>query len=370
MAGAPEEYREALAELAARNSADSESQIFYALALLSTASPTDMTHRNQKRAAEILEPLLFYRYPEHPGVAHYLIHAYDNPELAERGLVAARAYSKIAPSAPHALHMPSHIFTRLGLWQDSVSSNLAARAAAFQQGDIGEELHAMDYLMYAYLQGGREEDAALVLQDLKRKASLSVGEFKIGYASAAMPVRYAVERRKWADAAALEPLPGVAPQVAAVTLWARAIGMARAARPDAARTEINRLDSMYERLRADGNSYWAAQVEIQAREARAWVAHAQDRQEEALLLMRDAAREEDAVEKLPVTPGPIIPAREQLGGLLMELNRPKEALSEFETALTAAPLRRGSLLGASRAAALAGEQEKARRFDAYLTGRK
>ena len=342
-------YKEAMAELARSNPADSESQIFYALALVSTAPPADMTHGNQKQAAQILEPL-FRKYPQHPGIAHYLIHSYDNPEFAKRGLSAARAYSKIAPSAPHALHMPSHIFTRLGLWHDSIASNLAARDAAFEQRDVGEELHAMDYLMYAYLQCGRDQDAANLLRDLSRKALHSIGEFKVGYAAAAMPVRYAVELRKWTDAAALNPLPGSAPQVAAVTLWARALGLARGARqPAAANREIDRLELMREKLRADGNVYWATQVEVQAHEARAWLAHAEGRQDEALSLMRDAAREEDAVEKLPVTPGPIIPAREQLGDLLIELNRPKEALREFETALTAAPLRRGALLGASRA---------------------
>ena len=178
--------------------------MFYALALLANASPSDKTHARQKQAADLLEPL-YRAYPQHPGIPHYLIHAYDNEELAPRGLPAAKAYSKIAPSAPHALHMPSHIYTRLGLWEDSIASNLAARDAAHQQGDTAEELHAMDYLVYAYLQSGRDVDAALVIQQLGNMSKLEMSDFKIGYASTAMPVRYAVERRQWADAASIVP---------------------------------------------------------------------------------------------------------------------------------------------------------------------
>ncbi len=194
-------YEHAMSNLAAANRKDVEAQVFYALALLANASPADKTHAKQKQAADLLEPL-YRAYPQHPGIPHYLIHAYDNAELAPRGLAAARAYAKIAPSAPHALHMPSHIFTRLGLWQDSIASNLAAKDAAHRQGDTGEELHAMDYLMYAYLQSGRDSAAFEVVQQLKNMPQLNAGEFKIGYAATAIPVRYAVERGQWADAAA------------------------------------------------------------------------------------------------------------------------------------------------------------------------
>ena len=182
-----------MSEVARKNASDIEAQVFYALALLSAASPLDKTHANQKLAAQILEPL-FRQQPQHPGVAHYLIHACDNAEMARQGLPAARAYAAIAPSAPHALHMPSHIFTRLGLWDDSIASNQAARAAAHQQGDIGEELHAMDYLTYAYLQRGRDAEAAQVVEDLKSKSLEGASDFKAAYAATAMPVRYAIER--------------------------------------------------------------------------------------------------------------------------------------------------------------------------------
>ena len=204
-------YEHAMKDLAAQNQKDVEAQVFYALALLANASPADKTHAKQKQAAALLEPL-DRSYPDHPGIPHYLIHAYDNAELAPKGLSAARAYSQIAPSAPHALHMPSHIFTRLGLWDDSIASNLAAQEAARQQGDTGEELHAMDYLVYAYLQSGRDKEAAQVVQQLKSMPELNAANFKIGYASTAMPIRYVVERGRWSDAAAIvPPKEGAAP---------------------------------------------------------------------------------------------------------------------------------------------------------------
>jgi hypothetical protein len=223
-------YERAMSNLAAQNGSDVEAQVFYALALLSNASPTDKTHAKQKQAADLLEPL-YRTYPLHPGIPHYLIHAYDNAELAPRGLPAARAYAQIAPSAPHALHMPSHIFTRLGLWDDSIASNIAAKAAAHEQGDTGEELHAMDYLVYAYLQSGRNQDAAQVIQQLRDTPALNARDFKIGYASTAMPIRYAVERGQWADAAAIVPPRAAPPHVLAIAVWARGLGLARTGHP-------------------------------------------------------------------------------------------------------------------------------------------
>ena len=329
--------------------------MFYALALLANASPADKTHAKQKQAADLLEPL-YRAYPQHPGIPHYLIHAYDNAELAPRGLPAAKAYSQIAPSAPHALHMPSHIFTRLGLWEDSIASNLAAREAAHQQGDTGEELHAMDYLVYAYLQSGRDKDAAQVIQQLKSMPKLNAGDFKMAYASTAMPVRYAVERGQWADAAGIVPPTGAPPHVVAIAVWARGLGLARSGRAAEARTEIDKLRRIEEQLRASGNDYWATQVGILTREVMAWSAQADGKPDEAAALMRAAADEEDAIEKLPVTPGPIVPAREQLGDLLLEQNHPGLALKEFETALADAPGRRGALQGAAHAAELSGQK--------------
>jgi tetratricopeptide (TPR) repeat protein len=348
-------YEHAMSNLASENRKDVEAQVFYALALLANVSPADKTHAKQKQAADLLEPLDRI-YPQHPGVPHYLIHAYDNAELAPKGLPAAKAFSQIAPSAPHALHMPSHIFTRLGLWEDSITSNLAAREAAHQQGDTGEELHAMDYLVYAYLQSGRDKDATQVIQQLKSMPKLNAGDFKIAYASTAMPVRCAVERGQWADAAGILPPTGAPPQVVAIAVWARGLGLARSGRAAEARTEIDKLRRIEEQLRTSGNNYWATQVGILTGEVMAWSAQADGKPDEAAALMLASADEEDAIEKLPVTPGPIVPAREQLGYLLLEQNHPGLALKEFETALANAPGRHGALQGAAHAAALSGQK--------------
>lgn len=338
-----------MGELAATNPRDAEVQVFYALALLASVSPFDKTHVRQKHAVKILEPF-FHQYPQHPGIAHYLIHGCDNQEMAQQGLAAARAYSKIAPSAPHALHMPSHIFTRLGMWDDSIVSNLAARAAAHNRGDIGEELHAMDYLVYAYLQEGREPEANEVIQQLKAMSNLDMGDFKIAYASTAIPVRYAVERRQWAEAASIVPPSGVPPHVTALAVWAHAIGLAKTGHPADALQEVERLRRLEQQLRASGEDYgeyWAKQVKIQEVEVMAWSAQAEGEADEAQNLLRKAADDEDAIEKLPVSPGSVTPAREQLGDLLLQQRQPKQALKEFQLALSASPKRRGAIIGAS-----------------------
>jgi hypothetical protein len=345
-------YEAAMQRLAAAYSDNAEAQVFYALASLAAASPLDKTHARQKRAADILEPL-YRKYPQHPGIAHYLIHAYDNAELANKGVSVARAYSRIASSAPHALHMPSHIFTRLGMWSDSIASNRAARLAAHEQGDIDEEVHAMDYLVYAYLQEGRDREAGEVIQQLNQMQKLDEQDFIIAYASTAMPVRYAVERRQWIDAARIAPPWGAPPHVIAMAVWARALGLARSNRTAEARVEIDRLHKIEKQLRVSGNEYWSTQVGIEATEAEAWQAQAQGNAASARDLLRKAADDEDATEKLPVTPGPIIPAREQLGDLLLEQNQPDLAVKEFHSALATAPKRRGAVDGLSRAASLA-----------------
>jgi hypothetical protein len=341
-------YTAAMGKLAERNPDETECQIFYALALLATAPPTDSTHANQKKAAALLEPL-FRKYPQHPGIPHYLIHAYDNVEMATQGVEAARVYAQIAPSAPHALHMPSHIHTRLGMWSESIASNTAARKAAHEQDDIGEELHAMDYLTYANLQLGRDQDAARVLDDLRKMTNLSPKYFKVAYAASAMPARYAIERRKWNEATQLVAMIDTLPQAAAITAWSRAVGFARRKQAPAARKEAAKLTSAHEQMRASGDDYWATQIHVQLDSALAWIDYAEGKSDEALKLMRAAADEEDAVEKQPVTPGAIVPTREQLGDLLLELNRPADALKEFERALTMTPQRRAALAGASRA---------------------
>jgi tetratricopeptide (TPR) repeat protein len=361
-----ERYASAMADVARSNAGDAEAQIFYALALIATAPPADRAHINQKRAVAILEPI--YRLqPQHPGLAHYLIHACDSAELAPKGLAAARAYSKIAPSVPHALHMPSHIFTRLGLWDDSIASNRAARTAAHEQGDLGEELHAMDYLTYAYLQRGRYAEAEEVVVELRAMTSLPAAQFKVGYAATAMPVRVAIERRAWDSAALLEPLPQSAPHVAALVYWARALGRERAETPQLSDADIDRLDGCLRELQSAGNVYWATQVDVLLKEAQAWRSVANGEPEAAILSLRAAADEEDAVEKLPLAPGPIVPAREQLGELLLDLKHPDQALREFRTALSLAPRRRGALVGAITAAERLGDAQTAAQLREQLT---
>lgn len=343
------DYERAMAEVAALNKSDVETQVFYALALLANALPTDKTHAKQKEAATVLEPL-YRAYPQHPGIAHYLIHAYDNAELAEQGLAAARAYSRIAPSAPHALHMPSHIFTRLGLWEDSISSNVAAREAAHRADDTGEELHAMDYLVYAYLQVGRDSEAEALIRQVKDMPKLNMGDFKVAYAATAMPIRYFVERHRWPEAAGVDPPSGAPPQVGAIAIWGRGLGLARGGRAAEAGKQVEELGRIERQLEIAGQAYWGTQVKVMRREVAAWSAEAQGRRADAAALLRQAADEEDAVEKLPVTPGPIVPAREQLGELLLEQGQAAMAATEFQVALSNAPGRRGALAGAAKAA--------------------
>ena len=344
-------YTEAMGRLAENNPNDVECQVFYALALLATASPADKSHADEKKAANLLEPL-FRKYPQHPGVPHYLIHACDNAEMAGRGVEAAHVYSQIAPSAPHALHMPSHIYTRLGMWPESIASNEAARKAAREQGDRGEELHAMDYLTYAFLQLGDDTKAARVLDELRSMPGLDGSDFKIGYSASAMPARYAIERRQWSEAAELVPIDRAQPHTLAITFWARSVGLARSGKPAEARQEIQKLKTAYEQLRTSPDDYWATQVHVQTNEALAWTAWAEKKSDEAIKLMRAAADEEDAIEKRPVTPGAIVPAREQLGDLLLEASDAKEALKEFNSALVQTPKRRGALMGTERIAAM------------------
>jgi len=360
-------YTAAMAENASAHPDDSEMQIFYALALIATAPPTDKTHANQKKAIAILEPI-YAQQPQHPGLAHYLIHACDSAELATHGLPAARAYSKIAPSAPHALHMPSHIFTRLGLWDDSIASNLAARAAAHAQGDIGEELHAMDYLTYAYLQRDRRSEARQIVEEVRALRGLGAAQFKIGYAANAMPVRLAVERKDWDHASSLEPLPNSQPHVAALVYWARAVSAAHLRQLPQAKAEIEKLQGTLRDAQAAGNAYWTHQVEILLGEAQAWNLAANDDVEGALRGLRRAADDEDAVEKLPVTPGPVVPAREQLGELLLTQKQYAEALREFRATLAQSPRRRGALTSAIAAAEQLGDAAAVKQLSEELPG--
>jgi tetratricopeptide (TPR) repeat protein len=359
------EYEKAMQSVTQHFPHDDEVQIFYALALIATARPSDRSHANQKRAAAILEPI-YRRKPDHPGLAHYLIHAYDSEELAQQGLAAARAYAQIAPAAPHALHMPSHIFTRLGFWGDSIESNEAARRVAHEQGDVGEELHAMDYLTYAYLQLGRDAAARKIEGYLRGMGPLPIMDLKVAYAATAIPVRLAFERGRWNDMSAAEPLPDSAPQVAAIAYWARALAHARSGQPEAASADVAKIDDCEAQARARGDVIWADQTGVLSREARAWIAHATGRSEQAVALLRAAADAEDGVEKPSVTPGPVLPAREQLGQLLLELHQPQQALRDLTQTLKNFPGRRGALAAAVRAADAAGNPEAAAAFRRQL----
>jgi len=343
-----ERYAQAMAKVAHDNPNDVEAQVFYALSLVATASPSDRTHANLKKAGAILEPI-YRAHPDHPGLAHYIIHAYDTPDLAPRGLAAARAYAQIAPSVPHALHMPSHIFTRLGYWNDSITSNLAARKAAHAEGDTGEELHAMDYLTYAYLQSGRTKDAEAILADVETMPDIKAGQFKSGYSATAIAVRVAVEQKDWDRAAKLDVLPGSAPNVAAMVHWARALGNARAGTPRPADADIAQLKASLAAQKASGGGYWTMETDALLKEAQAWQLSANGDASGAVALMRAAADEEDAFEKPPVSPGPVVPAREQLGELLLLQGKKADAAREFKTALTYSPGRRGAVAGEASA---------------------
>src|SRR6266481_920308 len=353
-------YRDAMEGVHARNPKDQEAAIFYALALVATAAPDDKTYGNQRKAAALLEPM-FAAHPDHPGVAHYLIHAYDNPVLGPQGLAAARAYSKIAPNLPHAVHMPSHIFTRLGLWEDSAASNIAAAAAARKHGDQGEEFHALDYLVYADLQLGRNDEAEKIRDNLPPLRNVSPSSlFKINYARAAIRARCALKQEHWVEAENLTPEPEVEPQVAAISHWAAALGAVHTGNLQAARAQTEQVRRLSGELKEKGDTYWAEQVAIQSEEAAGWLAFAEHRAYDGLRLLRMAADHEDAAEKHAVTPGEIRPARELLGDLLMEMHQPKEAVAAYLQVLTVAPGRRNALKGAAEAARLAAMSNKFR----------
>jgi len=340
---------------------DDEAQIFYALYLTATQSPNDKTFADTLKAAQILEPQ-FKKHPDHPGVAHYLIHAYDYPPIAEKGLNAAKRYADIAPSAPHALHMPAHIFTRVGAWQDSVATNRRSAAAALAEKEPGGGLHAMDYMVYADLQLARDKDAISVLQETRGLTGINPNNLASAYALAAIPARILLERGLWKDAMQLEPRPSKFPYTDAMTHFARALGAARSRDVAAADKEVQELTRIVDALKAAKDNYWATEVEVQRLGAAAWTAHARANDDEALALMRSAADMEDKSEKAAVTPGRLVPARELLGEMLLEVNRPAEAIHEFETSEKHDPNRFRGLYGAAKAAALAGDPAKAKTY--------
>ncbi len=370
-------YLSAMEQVWIHHSDDHEAAVFYALALISTASPQDKTYVNQKKALSLLHQVL-EKEPHHPGVIHYIIHSSDYPELASLGLNAAKTYARIAPAVPHALHMPSHIFIRLGHWQDAAQSNRAAYHAAKEysrknalSGTWDQQFHAMDYLMYAYLQTGQIEKAGEILQELRTIQKAQPENTTTAYAFAAMPARYAIERRKWSEAARLAVSPADFPWhqfgwCEAITHFARGLGAARSGQLPIAKASLQRLEALRDADRAVNKSYTADQIEIQRLAVAAWIAYAEDKEKEALKLMRDSAELEDSTEKDNVTPGAILPARELLGELLLELQQPTEALKEFEASLIRTPNRRNGIDRAAQAAKLAGDQQKARSYNEQL----
>ena len=367
-------YEKAMEQVYSRYPDDREAGVFYALALNATALPTDKTYANQEKAAKILQRV-FAEQPNHPGAAHYLIHSYDSAPLANLGLPAAICYADIAPSVPHALHMPSHIFTRVGQWQNSIDSNRASAdagqnyaAKVFGPGVVWDQtLHAMDYLEYSYLQTGQDGEAKRVLDQLMSYQKAIPSSLAAAYAIAAIPARYAVERQNWAEAAAL-PEPRITspgneyPWTAPMITYARALGAAHTGDFAGAQAEIGKLEAARDALTQVKNTYWAGQVDVEARSASAVLAQAQGRKDEALTLMRSAADLEDASDKHPVTPGSIVPARELLGDMLLEANQPAEALAEYERSLNSAPNRFHGLAGAAAAAERAGDAAKAKLY--------
>lgn len=356
-------YEQAMSDLHSQFASDHEATIFYALSLLSAASssPPDKTYARQRKAGAMLEPLVSLE-PEHPGIEHYIIHAYDYPALAPQALEAARRYAKIAPDAPHALHMPSHIFTRMGLWQDSIDSNLASAAAARKNGLVGDELHALDYLEFAYLQTGQDKLAEEIVRQIREPSANDAARFAGIYAAVAIPARYVIERRQWSEAAALPTsgLPGGRYSWADATVYfARALGAARSGKLDQARADVEKLAAQKQALVDTKENYWTTQVEIQRRAADAWLQFANGKRDEALTEMRSAGELEASTDKHPVTPGSVVPMRALLGDMLLELKRPAEAQDEFTKLLAIEPNRFAAVYGAGRAAEMKGDSKLA-----------
>lgn len=361
-------YEQTMGQIAKDNPNDIEARIFWGLAVAQTQSPTDKTYAANLKAAEILEPM-FKKMPGHPGLAHYIIHAYDTPPLAPRGLDAARRYASIAPVVPHALHMPSHTFTRVGYWKESIDTNRKSAEAARKAGGIagaGEELHALDYQTYAYLQLANDA-AAKVARDHAVSFEAGAAGGAYAFAMAAIPARYALEREAWAEAATLTVRPSpAAPYTDAITHFARALGAARSGTPADAAPELERLAAIQKLLVAAKDPYWAEQVDIQRRVAEAWKVFAEGDKARGVTLLSAAADAEDLTDKSAVTPGPIAPARELLGFMLIEAGRAKEAQQAFQQTILKEPGRFLGLYGAARAAEAAGDKAGAKTLYAKL----
>jgi len=366
-------FEQKMGALQAAYPQDDEAAIFHALSLAITAPKTDKTFANQRKCGEILEPI-FAKQPHHPGIAHYIIHCYDNPVLAEQGLGAARVYAKIAPASAHANHMPSHLFTRVGSWDEAISSNLkSADLAAHAEIDSkdgearDQRLHAMDYLIYADLQSGRVSKAKGVLDEMNALPPVSGLTFPGSYALAAIPARYAVELGKWEQASELRAAEGGVPWAQAITWTAIGVGSARSKNLERATQAEQKLAGLRDAIAKQNNTYWSNQVEVERREVAAWIAQDNGQSEEALKLARSAAELEESMDKSGVTPGAVTPAREILADLLMMGHRAKESLVEYQTVLKIAPNRFNALYGAARAAESSGDATAAKGYFRKLT---
>ncbi len=366
-------FEQKMGKLQAAYPDDTEAAIFHAITLYIVASKTDKTFANQRRCGEILEPL-FPKQPHHPGIAHYIIHCYDNPALAEKGLSAARLYARIAPASAHANHMPSHIFTRVGSWDESISSNIrsaqlaAAAEPSSQNGEARDQhLHAMDYLEYAYLQSGHVKQAMAVLDEMNALTPVSGLSLTGYYALAAIPARATIELGDWQNASALPPRKGMVPWAEAITWAAIGEGSARAGNLERAANAERTLAALRDAASKLNNTYWANQIEVQRREVAAWMAEKSGNKAEAFSKIRSAVELEESMDKDAVTPGPVTPAREMLAELYSLENQPKESLSEYETVLKVAPNRFNAVYGAARAAEASGNNEIAKRYYQKLT---
>jgi tetratricopeptide (TPR) repeat protein len=357
-----------MSELQASYPDDSEAAIFHALTLDIIAPKTDKTFANQRKCVEILEPI-FIKQPNHPGVAHYIIHCSDNPVLADKALPAARKYAAIAPASAHANHMPSHIFTRVGSWEESIRSNLRsadlarqAEASSINGEARDQRLHAMDYLEYAYLQMGRVKEAEAVLEQMKSLAPIPGLTLTGDYALAAIPARYTLELGKWEEASRLQPGTEGTPWARAITWMAVGLGSAKSKDLARAAEAEKNLVGLRDVAAQQKNTYWSNQIEVQRQEVAAWMLQASGKPADAAAAMRSAAELEESMDKSPVTPGAVLPARELLAALLREQEHPQEALVEFEAVLKVAPNRFNALWGAASCAEAVGNASTASKY--------
>ncbi|CAN5685815.1 hypothetical protein BH10ACI4_BH10ACI4_16490 [soil metagenome] len=362
-------YEQSMAAVSAAYPEDTEATIFYALALAAGADPGDKTYAKQLKAGALLEAL-FAKYPDHPGLAHYIIHTYDEPALASRATEAARRYGMIAPSTPHALHMPSHTFTRTGDWQASIDTNAASAAAALTAHQPADLLHASDYMIYAFLQTAQDESAKRLVESSAQAfaefdpahATGAAPASAAYYAHAAIPARYFLELQLWADAAKLVPFSSPFPYANAITYFANGLGAAHTKNKPAVQTAMESLEQIRDGLAQMKEDYWANQIEIERQELVALVEFLEGHDTDALAGMRRAVEMEDKTEKAAVSPGPLKPAREMLGEMLLQLGRPSEALTQFQGTLDKEPNRFRSLYGAAEAAKRAHDLKKAQAY--------